>query len=61
MLKNSKLKFDSNIYALRAIAIVSVILFHFYPNYFPNGYLGVDVFFSISGFLIGKIIYTLEM
>ncbi|MGD8201652.1 acyltransferase family protein [Ornithinimicrobium sp. W1679] len=37
---------------LRAIAIVSVLLFHFLPTTLPGGYLGVDVFFVVSGFLI---------
>ena len=37
---------------LRAIAIVSVLLFHFLPTALPGGYLGVDVFFVVSGFLI---------
>jgi len=37
---------------LRGISILAVYLFHLYPNYFKNGFLGVDVFFVISGFLI---------
>jgi peptidoglycan/LPS O-acetylase OafA/YrhL len=41
-----------DIQALRGIAILLVITFHFFPNYLPLGYLGVDLFFFISGFLI---------
>ena len=37
---------------LRSFAVLSVILFHFDKVLFPNGYLGVDVFFVISGYLI---------
>ena len=37
---------------LRAIAVCFVILFHFFPNLFPIGYLGVDLFFVISGYVI---------
>ena len=37
---------------LRAIAVLSVVIFHFFPNILPNGYLGVDIFFVISGYLI---------
>ena len=42
---------------LRAIAIVSVVLFHTFPNWLPGGFVGVDVFFVISGYLISTIIF----
>jgi peptidoglycan/LPS O-acetylase OafA/YrhL len=37
---------------LRAIAVTSVVIFHAFPNFFPGGYLGVDIFFVISGYLV---------
>jgi len=40
------------IQGLRAIAVGSVLLFHIWPNIVPGGYVGVDVFFVISGYLI---------
>lgn len=42
----------------RAISVIAVILFHHFDNIFKNGYLGVDIFFVISGFLITSQIYT---
>ena len=45
---------------LRALAVIFVILFHYFPNIMPRGYLGVDLFFVISGFLISHQIYNLK-
>lgn len=41
---------------LRALAITPVVLFHLFPEVLPNGFLGVDVFFVISGYLITGIL-----
>ena len=43
---------------VRAIAVFSVILFHAGLNLFKGGFVGVDVFFVISGYLITSIILT---
>ncbi len=50
-----------DIQVLRALAILAVVAYHFVPDLAPNGYLGVDIFFVISGFLItGLLIRELE-
>lgn len=54
----SSIHYRSDIDGLRAVAVISVILFHLDPRYLQGGFLGVDVFFVISGFLITKIIIT---
>ncbi|CAA9483461.1 MAG: O-antigen acetylase [uncultured Solirubrobacteraceae bacterium] len=40
------------IQALRAIAVLTVVIYHVWPEMMPGGFVGVDVFFAISGFLI---------
>jgi len=45
-------KFRWDIQGLRAIAVLSVVLFHISPEHLPGGYIGVDMFFVISGYLI---------
>jgi peptidoglycan/LPS O-acetylase OafA/YrhL len=37
---------------LRTIALLAVVVFHFWPSVLPGGYLGVDLFFVISGYVI---------
>jgi peptidoglycan/LPS O-acetylase OafA/YrhL len=40
------------IQALRALAVLTVVVYHVWPEMMPGGFVGVDVFFAISGFLI---------
>mgnify|MGYP003111274283 FL=1 len=51
-------EFRHDINALRALAVVAVLLFHFRVPGFAGGFVGVDVFFVISGYLMASIILT---
>jgi peptidoglycan/LPS O-acetylase OafA/YrhL len=44
--------FRPDIQGLRALAVTTVVIYHLYPKTLPGGFVGVDVFFVISGFLI---------
>lgn len=50
------MKFRKDISGLRAVAVILVLLFHGGLTAFPSGFVGVDVFFVISGFLITSIV-----
>jgi len=52
------LKYRKDIDGLRAVAVLAVLVFHLDPGYLNAGYLGVDIFFVISGYLITRIVYT---
>jgi len=49
-------RFRADIQGLRAIAVTSVVLHHASSEFLPGGYVGVDIFFVISGFLITRIL-----
>lgn len=50
------MKYRPEIDGLRAIAVIAVIVFHLDKSWLPGGFLGVDIFFTISGYLIASII-----
>ena len=56
--KIKRISFRNDINGLRAVAVVGVVLYHLDIKYFGGGYLGVDIFFVISGYLISNIIFS---
>ena len=48
--------FRSDIQGLRAVAVLAVMAFHLNPAWLPGGFVGVDIFLVISGFLISNIL-----
>ncbi|EJU11709.1 acyltransferase 3 [Sphingomonas sp. LH128] len=56
--KSNFIKFRPDIEGMRAIAVLSVLLFHMGFSAIPGGFVGVDIFFVISGFLITQDIYN---
>jgi peptidoglycan/LPS O-acetylase OafA/YrhL len=53
-----QIKYRPDVDGLRAVAVICVVLFHAFPMLLPGGFVGVDIFFVISGYLITSIIVS---
>jgi len=54
---STSVSYRADVDGLRAVAVGSVVLFHLSPVLMPGGFVGVDIFFVISGYLISGILF----
>ncbi|MFZ9482329.1 MAG: acyltransferase family protein [Ilumatobacteraceae bacterium] len=54
--EGASLTFRPDVEGLRAVAVVAVVVYHAWPEWLPGGFVGVDVFFVVSGFLITSLL-----
>lgn len=53
-MNSTKINFLGDLEGLRGIAVLAVIIFHLKESLLPGGFLGVDLFFIISGYIVTK-------
>lgn len=59
-MKSKNLKYISGIDGLRALAVLSVIIYHFKSSLLPGGFVGVDIFFVISGYVVSSSLSNMQ-
>jgi len=53
----TRIRYRADIDGMRAVAVLGVMIYHGFPSVLPGGFIGVDIFFVISGYLISGILY----